>query len=126
MIEGLDNVRHEAFNDDEITNKFRSINAVFWSRQDKTNLTGITDTQARRRSYLIDTPKHLIAIAASKKTAALGNVICATAKKEARLCGVRVAHSDRRYRPKLATQPENTQVMIPGIMPTEAIAFTGH
>ena len=33
-------------------------------------------------AHLIDTPKHLIAIAMSKKTAARGNVRDATAKKD--------------------------------------------
>ena len=34
------------------------------------------------RAHLTETPKHLIAMAASKKTAARGKVICATAKKD--------------------------------------------
>jgi hypothetical protein len=33
-------------------------------------------------AHLIDTPKHLIAMAASKKTAARGNVRVAIAKKD--------------------------------------------
>ena len=35
------------------------------------------------KTHLMDTPKHLIAIAASKKTAALGKVRWATEKNEA-------------------------------------------
>ena len=34
-------------------------------------------------AHLMDTPKHLMAIAASKKTAARGNVRVAIAKKDA-------------------------------------------
>jgi hypothetical protein len=61
-------------------------------------------------------------MAASKKTAARGNVSSATAKKDERRWPVWVAQSDRRYRPNAPTTPENMQVMIPGIMPAEAIA----
>ena len=64
-----------------------------------------------------------MAIAASKKTAALGNVSSATAKKDARRWWVCVAQSDRRYKPNAATAPENMQVMIPGMMPAEAMAY---
>jgi hypothetical protein len=39
-------------------------------------------------AHLIDTPKHLMAMAASKKTAARGKVRLAMAKKEERRCGV--------------------------------------
>ena len=46
------------------------------------------------RAHLTETPKHLIAMAASKKTAARGKVICATAKKE-----------ERRAQFKVVTQP---------------------
>lgn len=38
-----------------------------------------------KAAHLIETPKHLTAMAASKKTAALGNVISAMVKKDARL-----------------------------------------
>ena len=77
---------------------------------------------AEKWSHLMETPKHLLAIAASKNTAALGNVISAMAKNEARRCGACVEHNERRYRAKAATVPENTQVMTPGINPPEAIA----
>lgn len=70
----------------------------------------------------MDTPKHFVAIAASKNTAARGNVSCATAKNEARRWGAFLAHKDNRYSPKAATEPENTQVIIPGIMPADAMA----
>lgn len=70
----------------------------------------------------MDTPKHLMAIAASKNTAAFGKVISATAKKEERLCGVFAAHRERRYNPKAAMPPERTQVIIPGRIPAEAKA----
>ena len=48
------------------------------------------------KAHLTETPKHLIAMAASKKTAARGKVICATAKKEERRWGVLVAQRERR------------------------------
>lgn len=70
----------------------------------------------------MDTPKHLIAIAASKNTAAFGNVICETAKKDALRWGALAAQRVRRYRPNTATDPEKTQVIIPGIMPADAMA----
>lgn len=63
-----------------------------------------------------------MAMAASKNMAALGNVSCAITKKEARRWGALVAHRDKRYRPKTATEPENKQVRSPGIIPAEAIA----
>lgn len=63
-----------------------------------------------------------MAMAASKKTAALGNVSWATAKKDERRWLVWVAQSDRRYKPNAATTPENMQVMIPGMRPAEATA----
>jgi hypothetical protein len=62
----------------------------------------------------------LIAIAASKKTAARGKVRLATAKKDARRCGVWRAQAERRYRPKAATAPEKAQVNMPGMIPAEA------
>jgi len=62
----------------------------------------------------------LIAIAASKKTAARGKVRTATAKKDARRCEVWRAQAERRYRPKAATAPEKAQVNIPGMIPAEA------
>ena len=65
-------------------------------------------------------------MAASKKTAALGNVSLATAKNEDRRCSVCVAQRDRRYNPNTATPPEKKQVMIPGIIPAEAIACKVH
>ena len=75
------------------------------------------------KTYLIDTPKHLIAMAASKKTAALGNVISATVKKDARLCGAFAAQRDSKYKPKAPTVPENTHVIMPGMRPAEAMAY---
>ena len=75
-----------------------------------------------KNRHLIETPKHLIAIAASKNTAALGYASCETVKNDARRCGAFVAQRERRYRPNEAMQPENTQVIIPGIIPPEAIA----
>ena len=47
-------------------------------------------------TYLIETPKHLMAIAASKKTAACGNVISATAKNEDLRWGAFAAHRESR------------------------------
>jgi hypothetical protein len=72
----------------------------------------------------MDTPKHLIAMAASKKTAARGNVRLATAKKDERRCGVLRAHRERRYRPNAPTAPEKTQVSMPGMIPADARAYT--
>lgn len=74
----------------------------------------------------MDTPKHLMAIAASKNTAARGYVNCATAKKEAPRCGVFLAATDKRYRPNAATDPEKIHVNIPGIIPADAIACYTH
>ena len=64
----------------------------------------------------------MVAIAASKKTAAFGKVICATAKKLALLCAVYLAHLVSRYSPKTAIAPQTTQLIMPGIIPAEAIA----
>ncbi len=50
----------------------------------------------KSKSYLIDTPKHFVAIAASKKTAALGNVNLEIAWNEARRCLALIAHNERR------------------------------
>jgi hypothetical protein len=77
----------------------------------------------RYGAHLIDTPKHLMAMAASKKTAARGKVRLATAKKEERRCGVWRAQAERRYRPNAPTAPENAQVNMPGMIPTEARAY---
>jgi len=77
-----------------------------------------------RGTDLTETPKHLIAIAASKNTAAFGNVSCAIAKNDARRCGAFTAQSDKRYKPKAATEPENIQVSTPGIIPDDAIAYS--
>jgi len=66
-----------------------------------------------------------VAIAASKKTAARGNVSCETAWNDACRCFVFVAHSERRYNPNAAMEPDRTQVITPGIMPEEAIAYHG-
>ena len=62
-------------------------------------------------------------MAASKKTAALGNVISATVKKDARLCGAFAAQRDSKYKPKAPTVPENTHVIMPGMRPAEAMAY---
>ena len=75
------------------------------------------------QAHLIDTPKHLIAIAASKNTAARGNVRFATAKKDERRCGVCRAQAERRYRPKAPTVPEKMQVNMPGMIPADARAY---
>ena len=84
----------------------------------------VAKTRMFDRTYLIDTPKHLIAMAASKKTAALGNVISATVKKAARLCGAFAAQRDSKYKPKAPTVPENTHVIMPGMRPAEAMAYS--
>jgi hypothetical protein len=77
----------------------------------------------KRSADLMETPKHLIAMAASKRTAAFGKVSCAIAKNEARRCGVFTAQRDRRYSPKAATPPERLQVSMPGIIPEDAMAW---
>jgi len=74
-------------------------------------------------AHLIETPKHLITTAASKNTAALGKVICDTAKNEERRCGAFAAHLERKNNPRAAIAPENKHVKIPGIIPTLAIAY---
>lgn len=72
----------------------------------------------------MDTPKHFAAIAASKNIAAFGNVIWETAKKDDRLWGARAAQRDSKYSPKTATDPLNRHVIVPGIMPADAIAYS--
>jgi len=62
-------------------------------------------------------------MAASKNTAARGNVRFATAKKDERRCGVCRAQAERRYRPNAATVPENAQVNMPGMIPADARAY---
>lgn len=85
-------------------------------------MRGKRDNQVVRDSaHLIDTPKHLIAIAASKKTAAAGNVIFDTAKNEERRWGVRVAQRLNIQRPSAPMHPEVIQVSAPGSIPPEAI-----
>ena len=61
-------------------------------------------------------------MAASKKTAALGKVSCETAWNDACRPFVFAAQSDSRYSPNAATDPENTQVIMPGMIPLDAIA----
>ena len=53
-------------------------------------------TKEHIAAYLIETPKHLIAMAASKNTAAFGKVISAIAKKDARRWGALTAHNESR------------------------------
>lgn len=77
----------------------------------------------QRIHYLIDTPKHFIAMAMSKNMAAFGNVSSATVKNDARRRGAFVAHNERRYNPNAATPPENMQVTTPGKTPVVAIAY---
>lgn len=62
-------------------------------------------------------------MAASKKTAALGNVSSAMAKNDALRWGAFTAHSESKYRPNAATPPENRHVIMPGIMPEAANAY---
>jgi hypothetical protein len=75
-----------------------------------------------RIAHLTETPKHLMAIAASKNTAALGYVSSATAKNDDRLWGVLLAERDNRYSPNAEAPPENIQVSMPGMIPAEASA----
>lgn len=67
-----------------------------------------------------------MAIAASKNTAARGNVRFATAKKDERRCGACRAQAERRYRPNAATVPEKRQVNMPGMMPADARAYKNY
>ena len=76
-----------------------------------------------RIAHLIETPKHLIAIAASKNMAALGYVSSATAKNDDRLWGVLLAARDNKYNPNAEVPPENIQVSTPGMTPAEARAW---
>ena len=75
------------------------------------------------KAHLIETPKHLITMAVSKNTAALGKVICDTAKKDERRCGAFAAHLERKNRPRAAIAPDDKHVSIPGITPALAIAY---
>jgi hypothetical protein len=109
MIQGLHNVWHQTLNDDEVATHV---------------VSSVSPRGAGGSADLIDTPKHLIAIAASKKMAARGNVRCATAKNDDLRCGVCRAQSERRYSPNAATEPENRQVSIPGMIPADARACT--
>jgi hypothetical protein len=68
------------------------------------------------------TPKHLIAMARSRNTAACGNVRFARAKNDARRWGAFLAETDNKYRPKAPRNPQSAQVSIPGRMPDDAIA----
>jgi hypothetical protein len=85
VIDGLHDVRHETLDDNEIAAMEREYGRATREEQ-----------QTKNCPYEMDTPKHLIAMAASKKTAARGNVSSATAKNDERRCGVRVAQSERR------------------------------
>lgn len=67
----------------------------------------------------METPKHLIAMAASKNTAASGYVSSATAKNDDRLCGVLVAARDSKYKPNAEAPPDDIQVSTPGRIPAE-------
>lgn len=110
MIKCRDDIRHQGFDNNEVT--------VVDDNQHFPHQP-VVEYFA---THLMDTPKHLIAIAASKNTAALGNVNSATAKKEARRCGALTAHRESRYRPNAATPPDSKHVIIPGIRPAEARA----
>lgn len=75
-----------------------------------------------RITHLMETPKHLMAIAASKNMAALGYVSSATAKNDDRLWGIFVAARDNKYSPNAEAPPENMQVNTPGMIPADAKA----
>ena len=80
MVQRCNHIRHERLDNDEVAVRGFSL-----------GINASTTVQ-----YLIETPKHLMAIAASKNTAALGNVSSATAKKDALLCGALGAQRLRR------------------------------
>lgn len=71
MVESQNHIRHQRLDNDEVAEHNMSLDQVIHDVNTNTNL--------------IETPKHFIAMAASKKTAARGKVISATAKKEDRL-----------------------------------------
>ena len=71
MIKRLDGPRHKCLNDNEVTEPRKSC-------EHRKNRTLADETD------LMETPKHLIAIAASKNTAARGKVSSAMAKNDAR------------------------------------------
>lgn len=74
------------------------------------------------RTHLIETPKHLMAIARSKNMAAFGKVNWETAKKDALRCPLtRVAQIDRRYKPNPPIQPDRKHVSSPGNKPDDAM-----
>lgn len=106
MIKSRDHVGHQGLDDDEVTRH-------------------IGEKQLHERegwTHLIDTPKHLIAMAASKNTAARGKVSSATVKNDARRCGALTAQSESRYSPNAATPPEKRHVIMPGMTPVVAMA----
>lgn len=80
VIECSYNVRHKRLDDDEVANAHLVVDV----------------TRGGCMTYLIDTPKHLMAMAASKKTAARGKVSSAIAKNDARRCGALTAHRDNK------------------------------
>lgn len=72
--------------------------------------------------YETPTPKHLMAIAASKTTAAFGYVIWDSAKNEDDPLSMYLEHRDWRYSPKADVSPHQTIRMTPSVRPKWDIA----
>lgn len=125
MIKGRDHLWHEPFDDDQIAKIKRKPRTSQISIAIDLAETAQQRRPQNRRSdpHLIDTPKHFAAMAASKKTAAFGKVSSDTAWNDACRPCVFAAHKESKYSPNDATDPDSTQVIIPGIIPLEAIAY---
>jgi hypothetical protein len=108
MIQCRYDTRHEALDDNQIAMKIKLDYQYL-----KSQIT----------AHLIDTPKHLIAIATSNQTDALGKVICEMAKNDDRLYGALAAQRDRKYSPREPAHAENIHVSTPGISPPDAMAY---
>jgi LPS O-antigen subunit length determinant protein (WzzB/FepE family) len=81
VIQGRDNLGHEPFDDDQIAKieRKRRISQISTALDLAETAQQRRPQNRRRDPHLIDTPKHFAAMAASKKTAALGKVNCDTA-----------------------------------------------
>ena len=70
VVQGGNHIGHKTLHDNQVTRR---------------DLSQLESGKRAIELYLMETPKHLMAIAASKKTAALGKVSWETAWKEDRL-----------------------------------------
>lgn len=85
MVQRCHNFWHEPFDDNQIAEIVISVDILH-----------LPKWQRHSHTHLMDTPKHFAAMAASKKTAALGKVSCETAWNEACLPCVFAAHKESR------------------------------